>query len=110
MANLWNDLTKWFEDASKVIGKEAGDLTQKGQLKLKLFESKRLLKDLYSQFGINVYNEAIVKKHADWDKKDNINTLIRKIRGLQSRIRTYEKEYSQVGGKTTKKRKDSGRN
>ncbi len=105
MANLWNDLTKWLEDASKVIGKEAGDLTQKGQLKIKLFESKRLLRDVYSQFGINVFNEAIVKKNSEWNKKENINAFVKKIRSLQSKIRKFEKEYSHIGGKTAKKKK-----
>ncbi len=105
MVNLWNDLAKWFEDASRVVGKEAGDLTQKGQLKIKLFESKRRLKDIYSQFGMSVYNDAIVKKHAEWEKKDSIKSQIRKIRSLQSKIRRYEKEYSQIGGKTRTKKK-----
>lgn len=105
MANLWNDLTKWLEDASKVIGKEAGDLTQKGQLKIKLFENKRMLKDFYAQLGIQIYEEAINKKNPDWCNKEKISTLIKKIRSLHSKIRKYEREYSQIGGKRIKTRK-----
>ena len=71
MGNIWHDFTKWLEDASNVVGKEAGDLTLKGRLKLEIFELNRKLRDHYATLGKIAYDEFFVKKTENWHKRKN---------------------------------------
>ncbi|MEE8597468.1 MAG: hypothetical protein V3T09_06640 [bacterium] len=108
MANLWKDLTEWLEEASKVVGKEAGDLTLKGSLKLEIFELKRKLREYFTNFGIEAFEQAYVKKNQAWKKNRKIMTLVKKIRGTQTKLGKKENEYKKIGKKTkkgTKKKK-----
>ncbi|NOR17120.1 hypothetical protein GQ543_05355 [candidate division WOR-3 bacterium] len=108
MANLWKDLTEWLEEASNVVGKEAGDLTLKGSLKLEIFELKRKLREYFTNFGIEAFEQAYVKKNQAWKKNRKIMTLVKKIRGTQTKLGKKENEYKKIGKKTkkgTKKKK-----
>lgn len=105
MAKFWNDFTKWLEDASKVVGKEAGDLTLKGRLKLEIFELGRTLKETYSKFGARVYELVYKKKKPDWNKDKVVVTLIKKIRRIQSSLNRKILQYKKVGGKTKRTKK-----
>lgn len=103
MPNLWNDLTKWLEDASKVVGKEAGDLTLKGRLKVEIFEINRQLRDLYTNLGNWVFDEAFVKKSKTWQRKKKTSGLILKIKRLRTKLKRKQQEYKKIGKKAKKK-------
>ncbi len=99
MANLWADLTQWLEEVSKVVGKEAGDLTLKGRLKLEIFEEKRKLKEHLAKLGTMVFEEVFVKKNKTWEKNRKILAVIRSIKRTQTRVKKKEHEYKKVGKK-----------
>lgn len=103
MPNLWHDVTKWLEDASKVVGKEAGDLTLKGRLKVEIFEISRKLKENYTELGNLVFDEVFVKKSKSWQRKKKTSGLITKIKRLRTKLRRKEQEYKKVGKKPKKK-------
>jgi hypothetical protein len=97
MENIWQDLIKWLDDASKVVGKEAGDLTQKGTLKLELFELRRALRECYAELGSQVYESAFVKRQEDWLNKKQITSIVRRIRTNEKKIKQKTEEYSKIG-------------
>jgi len=103
MPNLWQDLTKWLEDASKVVGKEAGDLTLKGRLKVEIFEINRQLKDNYTELGNMVFEEVFIKKSKTWQRKKKTSNLVLKIKRLQRKLRSKQQEYKKIGKKAKKK-------
>ena len=105
MANFWNDFTKWLEDASKVVGKEAGDLTLKGRLKLEIFELGRSLKEQFTILGARVYELSYKKKKENWRTDKEITAAVKKIRRIQTSMKKKQQEYKKVGGKTKRKRK-----
>lgn len=104
MAKFWVDFSKWLEDASKVISKEAGDLTLKGKLKLEMFELKRILQQQFAELGKLFYAMTNLKKMADasasrrdWKKDKKIGAVIAKIRNLQRQLRKKESDYKNIG-------------
>ena len=105
VGNFWNDFTKWLEDASKVVGKEAGDLTLKGRLKLEIFELGRSLKEQYAALGARVYDLAYRAKKDTWKTDKEIATAVRKIRRLHTSMKKKQQEYKKIGGKPKRKRK-----
>ncbi len=98
MTNLWEDVIKWLEDASKVIGKEAGDLTQKGRLKIEIFELKRKLRDSFAELGSMIYGEVFVKKNERWKVNLKVKAVVKKIQNTQRQLKIKTKEYEKVGG------------
>jgi len=104
MAKLWDDLTKWLEEASKVVGKEAGDLTLKGSLKLEIFETKRRLRENFTEFGTRVFEDVFMKKNKNWKKNRKIATVVKRIKTTQTKLKKLENEYKKVG-RTTKRGK-----
>jgi hypothetical protein len=107
MANLWHDLTKWLEEASQVVGKEAGDLTLKGRLKLEIFELNRKLGENFEDLGQLVFNEVYIKKNTEWRKSRAVTSVIKKIKSAQRSLKKKQAEYKKVGkqAKKTTKRK-----
>ena len=103
MANIWDDLVKWLDDASKVVGKEAGDMTQKGTLKLEMFELTRKLRDGYTDLGNQVYDLLYVKKKENWQKNKKVRSTVQKIRATERRLKKKSLEYKKVGKKKKKK-------
>jgi hypothetical protein len=103
VANLWTDLTRWLEEVSKVVGKEAGDLTLKGRLKLEIFEEKQKLKEFLAELGAMVFEAVYVKKNKTWERKRKIQLVVRNIKRIQTRLKKKESEYKKIG-KTTKKK------
>ncbi len=99
MPNMWDDLVRWLDDASKVISKEAGDLTQKGKLKLEIFELKRKLRDYFTELGTLVFDSVFTKKKSDWQKSKTVVSLIKKIRATQRSLKKREAEYKKIGKK-----------
>ncbi len=104
MAKLWDDLTKWLEEASKVVGKEAGDLTLRGSLKLEIFETKRRLRDNFTEFGARVFEDVFTKKNKNWKKSRKIAAVVKRIKTTKTKLKKLEGEYKKVG-KTTKRGK-----
>ncbi len=104
MGNIWHDFTKWLEDASNVVGKEAGDLTLKGRLKLEIFELNRKLRDHYAALGKIAYDEFFVKKTENWHKRKQSMTVIRQIRAKIRVLEKKEKDYRKIGKKSKKKK------
>jgi hypothetical protein len=105
VSKMWSDLTQWLEDASRVVGKEAGDLTLKGRLKLEIFDLNRTLRDTFTTLGTTVYHEVFVKKNENWKKTKKVTSTIRKIRSTQRKLNVKEKEYKKVGKSAPKKTK-----
>jgi len=105
MPNLWNEITKWLDDVSTVVGKEAGDLTLKGRLKFEIFELNRKLRECYIELGNLVFDEVFEKKSKTWRKIQKTRSLITKIKRLRTNLRKKEQEYRKIGKKAKKKKK-----
>lgn len=103
MANIWDDLVKWLDDASKVVGKEAGDMTQKGTLKLEMFELTRKLRDSYTDLGSKVYELLYVKKKEKWQSSKQVRGIVQKIRATERRLNKKKLEYKKIGKGKKKK-------
>jgi hypothetical protein len=101
MANIWDDIVKWLEDASKVVGREAGDLTLKGRLKVEIFELNRRLRDSYTDLGNLVYDEFFIKKNDRWPINLKVKSLVRKIKAAQRQLKRKYSEYKKVGDQKT---------
>jgi len=97
MAKLWNDFTRWIDDASKVVSKEAGDLTQKGKLKIEIFDLKWRLKEEYAEFGKLAYDLTAVKKKENWAADSRVKSLITKIKNTLKNLKAKETDYKKVG-------------
>jgi hypothetical protein len=97
MAKLWDDFTRWVDDASKVVSKEAGDLTQKGKLKIEIFDLKWRLKDEYAEFGKTAYELMVVKKKENWTADNRIKSMIAKIKNTLKNLKVKEADYKKVG-------------
>lgn len=109
VTKIWADLTQWLEEASRVVGKEAGDLTLKGRLKLEIFDLNRMLRETFTTLGTTVFDEVFVKKNNDWQKTKKITATIRKIKNTQRKLSAKEKEYKKVGKAALKKAKSKKR-
>lgn len=105
MANIWDDLVKWLDDASKVVGKEAGDLTQKGSLKLEIFDLSRKLRDAYTELGSQVYQAAFVQKKENWQAGTKIKSAVAKIRSAERKLKKKKIEYKKIGKSQKRKKK-----
>ncbi|MGB3478985.1 MAG: hypothetical protein WBB67_07480 [bacterium] len=105
MPNLWYDITKWLDDVSKVVGKEAGDLTVKGRLKVEIFELHRKLREYYIVLGNLVFEEVFVKKNGTWQRKQKTRGLVANIKRLRTKLKKKQQEYNKVGVKTKKRKK-----
>jgi hypothetical protein len=105
MANIWDDLVKWLDDTSKVIGKEAGDLTQKGTLKLEIFDLSRKLRDNLTELGSQVYDSVFVQKKPDWQQDKKIKITVSKIKAAERKLKKKELEYKKVGKELTRTKK-----
>lgn len=101
--NIWADLTQWLEEVSKVIGKEAGDLTLKGRLKLEIFEEQRKLKEYLAEFGAMVFEAVFVKKDKTWERNRKALSMVRNIKRTQAKLKRKENEYTKIGKETKKK-------
>lgn len=97
MPKFWEDFSKWLEDASKVISKEAGDLTLKGKLKLEIFDLKRRLKEKFAELGSIVYECAFFKKNEKWRKYKQVKAIVQRIKGLQRHLKIKETDYKNIG-------------
>lgn len=97
MANIWDDLVKWLDDASKVVGKEAGDLTQKGTLKLEIFDLKRKLRDSFTELGGHVYEAVYMKKKEDWKTLKEVKSAVQRIKTIQRKLTKKTSEYVKIG-------------
>lgn len=97
MANIWDDLVKWLDDASKVMGKEAGDLTQKGTLKLEIFDLKRKLRDSFTELGSHVYEAVYTKKKEDWQTLKEVKSTVQRIKTIQRNLTKKNAEYTKIG-------------
>jgi hypothetical protein len=105
MANIWDDLVKWLDDASKVVGKEAGDLTQKGTLKLEIFELTRKLRDAHTDLGSQVYQAAFIQKKDNWQTSKKIKSTVSKIKSIERKLKKKKLEYKKVGKEQKRKKK-----
>lgn len=105
MANIWDDMVKWLDDTSKVIGKEAGDLTQKGTLKLEIFDLSRKLRDNFTELGSRVYESVFVKKNAEWQQDKKIKSIVAKVKAVERKLKKKNLEYQKVGKEQKRTRK-----
>ncbi|UCD20132.1 MAG: hypothetical protein JSU64_03070 [candidate division WOR-3 bacterium] len=97
MTNIWDDLVKWLDDASKVVGKEAGDLTQKGSLKMEIFDLRRKLRDGYTELGKHIYDAVYIKKKENWKNLKTIKSAAQRIKTIQRNISKKTAEYTKIG-------------
>lgn len=99
MPKFWDEFSRWLDDASKVLSKEAGDLTLKGKLKLEIFELKRQSQDLFRELGQAFYGFFPLKGNEDFKNDNKIKQLVRKIRQITNEIKKKESEYKKIGQK-----------
>jgi hypothetical protein len=97
MTNIWDDLVKWLDDASKIVGKEAGDLTKKGSLKLEIIDLNRKLRDTFTELGKDVYEAVYVKKTPNWQTSKKVKSTVRKIKTTLSNLDKKNSEYKKIG-------------
>lgn len=97
MAKIWDDFSKWLDDASQVITREAGDLTVRGKLKVEIFDLKWRLKDLMADFGRLVYELAVIKNDENWQKETRVRNLVNKIKTTMKNLKVKESEYKKIG-------------
>lgn len=97
MAKIWDDFSKWLDDASRVITREAGDLTVRGKLKVEIFDLKWRLKDLMADFGRLVYELAVIKNDENWQKETRVRNLVNKIKTTMKNLKVKESEYKKIG-------------
>lgn len=97
MAKIWDDFSKWLDDASQVITREAGDLTVRGKLKVEIFDLKWRLKDLMADFGRLVYELAVIKNDENWQKETRVRNLVSKIKTTMKNLKVKESEYKKIG-------------
>ncbi len=97
MAKIWDDFSKWLDDASRVITREAGDLTVRGKLKVEIFDLKWRLKDLMADFGRLVYELAVIKNDENWQKETRVRNLVSKIKTTMKNLKVKESEYKKIG-------------
>jgi hypothetical protein len=102
MTKLWNDLLKWLEDTSKVVGKEAGDLTRKGSLKVEIFELRRKLNTLFTQLGMVIFDMVIAKKEENWLRNKKVKSIIRRIKISQRQLKLKNAAYKKIGKRAKK--------
>ena len=105
MANIWDDVVKWLDDASKVVGKEAGDLTQKGTLKLEIFDLSRKLRDSFTTLGSEVYQSVFVQKKTTWQTSKKVKSAVAKIKTIERKLNKKKLEYKKVGKEYKQKKK-----
>lgn len=104
MTNIWDDLVKWLDEASKVVGKEAGDLTKKGSLKLEIFDLKRKLRDNFTELGSRVYESVYLKKKDNWQTAKPVKNVVQRIKTLESKLKKRNAEYADIGRKEQAKK------
>ncbi len=99
MGKFLDDFSRWLEDASRVLSKEAGDLTMKGKLKIEIFELKRQVQELFKELGQHFYSFFPLKGNEDFKSNQKIKHLVQKIRRIKNEIRKKEIEYRTIGQK-----------
>ncbi|MCX7994514.1 MAG: hypothetical protein N3A65_01910 [candidate division WOR-3 bacterium] len=99
MAKFWDDFSRWLEDASRVLSKEAGDLTMKGKLKLEIFELKRKSQELFQELGEVFYGFFPLKGNEDFKNDLRIKQIVQKIKRIKNEITKKEQEYKKIGQK-----------
>ncbi|MEO0205328.1 MAG: hypothetical protein ABIL22_01485 [candidate division WOR-3 bacterium] len=99
MAKFLDDFSRWLEDASKVLSKEAGDLTLKGKLKIEIFELKRQLQEMFRELGQAFYAFFPLKGNEDFKGSSRIKSITQKIKRLKNEIKKKEAEYKKIGQK-----------
>ncbi|MEO0128787.1 MAG: hypothetical protein ABIL02_00930 [candidate division WOR-3 bacterium] len=99
MSKFWDDFSRWLDDASKVLSKEAGDLTMKGKLKIEIFELKRQLQELFKELGQAFYSFFPLKGNEDFKSDKQIKSLVQKIKRIKNEITKREAEYKKIGQK-----------
>jgi hypothetical protein len=97
MANIWDDIVKWLDDTSKAVGKEAGDLTQKGTLKLEIFNLSRKLRDNFAELGNQVYQQVFIEKKTDWHQNKKIKNIVVRIKRTERQLNKLNSEYKKIG-------------
>uniref|UniRef100_A0A7V0Z7J9 Uncharacterized protein n=1 Tax=candidate division WOR-3 bacterium TaxID=2052148 RepID=A0A7V0Z7J9_UNCW3 len=102
MPKFWDDFSRWLDDASKVLSKEAGDLTMKGKLKLEIFELKRQLQELFKELGQIFYGFFPLKGNEDFKGDQKIKHIVQKIKRIKNEIKNKETEYKKIGQKINK--------
>lgn len=97
MVKFWDDFARWLEDASKVLSKEAGDLTLKGKLKLEIFELNRQLQELFKELGKAFYSFFPLKGNEDFKSDQKIKQIVQKIKKINNEIKKKEGDYKKIG-------------
>jgi len=100
MPKFWDDFSRWLEDASKVLSKEAGDLTMKGKLKIEIFELKRQLQELFNELGQIFYSFFPLKGNEDFKNNQKTKHIAQKIKKLKNEIKKREQHYKAIGQKS----------
>lgn len=99
MVKFFDEFSRWLEDASKVLSKEAGDLTLKGKLKIEIFELKRQLQTIFNELGKVFYEFFPLKGNEDFKNNKKIKYIVQKIKRLKNEIKKKEQEYKAIGQK-----------
>lgn len=99
MAKFFDDFSRWLEDASRILSKEAGDLTMKGKLKIEIFELKRQLQMVFNELGKSFYEFFPLKGDEDFKNNQKVKHIVQKIKKLKNQIKKKEQQYKTIGQK-----------
>ncbi|MGQ9664221.1 MAG: hypothetical protein ACUVUH_02685 [bacterium] len=100
MPKFFDDFSRWLEDASKVLSKEAGDLTMKGKLKIEMFELRRQLQTIFNELGKTFYEFFPLKGNEDFKNNQKIKHIVQKIKRIKNEIKKKEQQYKTIGQKS----------
>lgn len=91
--DMTKGLTEGFRlmrDGADIAAKKASELTEEGQRRVKIFQTKREIHNLMADIGATIYSSNKISK--ELAKELSIAGIIKKIGTAEKRLHTLEKK------------------
>jgi hypothetical protein len=88
-----------LESSREVLGRakeKAKDLGEKGLLRYEISQIERQAEKKFSQLGVRVYEQLVLKKQAALSR-ESVNELLEDIQELKERLEKLEEDLKKVG-------------